>query len=563
MLRSLTIRDMAVIRRAELELPAGLVAITGETGAGKTVLARALGLLAGGPADRDAVRPGARAALTEAVLAPPAGFWDALEPDHPALAARELVDDEREVLVARRVPAEGRARALVEDQAVPREVVGALVGELVRFSAQGDARRLVTPVAQLAALDAFAGPEAVSLAAELAVLRRRGAALERELAAARSRAATAERERSELEALVADLDDAGLDLVEEADLRVERERLLHAERLAVGAGSAAAAVSSDDGGAGALAAVGEALRAIEPLLAVDPALEAARAELATAEASLSEASLTLRAYLDGLDAEAGRLAVVEERLELYARLVRRHGGDVPSLLARGAEARELLGALDAGHGEADALATERAALAGQAREAAEQLAELRAQAAPLLAEAVAGELAALAMPDARISVRVGEDAGADPPRGTCEIWLRANPGLPEAPLARAASGGELSRVLLALHAVGSREGGPTWVFDEIDAGIGGTTAVAVADRLAAMAAHGQVLAITHLAQIAARADAHYRVAKGLDDDGSAVTTIERVEDDELVEELCRMLGAGPEDAGARRHAEELLQRGAA
>ncbi len=554
---------MAVIRRAELEFPTGLAAITGETGAGKTVLARALGLLAGGPADRDAVRPGSRAALAEAVLEPPPGFWDALEPDHPALAARELVDDEREVLVARRVPAEGRARALVEGQAVPREVVAALVGELVRFSAQGDARRLVTPAAQLAALDAFAGPEALSLAAQLASLRRRAAALDSELAAARSRAAAAERERGELESLVAELDAAGLDPFEEADLRAERERLLHADRLAGGAGAAAAAVSSEDGGAGALAAVGEALRAIEPLLPVDPALDEPRAELAAAEASLSEAALTLRAYIDGLDAEAGRLVVVEERLDVYVRLVRRHGGDVAALLARAAEAREVLQAIDQGQGEGARLAAERSAIAGEAHETAERLAELRAHAAPLLAQAAGGELAALAMPDAGISVRLADDHSVDPPRQACEIWLRANPGLPEAPLARVASGGELSRVLLALHAVGTREGAPAWVFDEIDAGIGGATASAVGDRLAAMAAGGQVLAITHLPQIAARADAHYRVAKGLDDAGAAVTTIERLAGDDLVDELCRMLGAGPEDAGARRHAEELLERRAA
>ncbi|MGE3140236.1 MAG: DNA repair protein RecN, partial [Thermoleophilia bacterium] len=182
-----------------------------------------------------------------------------------------------------------------------------------------------------------------------------------------------------------------------------------------------------------------------------------------------------------------------------------------------------------------------------------------AEAAPLLAAAVREQLADLAMPRAELRVELVED-DADPPQDSCVIWLRANPGLPEAPLAATASGGELSRVLLALHGVAAAGDSAAWVLDEVDAGIGGVTATAVASRLRAFAEGRQVIVITHLPQVAAMADAHYRLVKGADDEGRATTTIEPVEGDGLVEELCRMFGAAPSDAGARRHAEELLAR---
>jgi DNA repair protein RecN (Recombination protein N) len=187
------------------------------------------------------------------------------------------------------------------------------------------------------------------------------------------------------------------------------------------------------------------------------------------------------------------------------------------------------------------------------------LREARAAAAPRLAGAVQEELADLAMPRAELRVELVEDPG-DPPHDSCVIWLRANPGLPETPLAATASGGELSRVLLALHGVAAAADEATWVLDEVDAGIGGVTASAVGARLRALAEGRQVIVITHLPQVAAMADAHYRLVKGLDDAGRATTRIEPVADEALVEELVRMLGAGTEDAGARRHAEELLAR---
>jgi DNA repair protein RecN (Recombination protein N) len=558
-IRSLEVRDLVVIERAELAPPGGLTAITGETGAGKTVLAQALGLLAGAPADSAAVRPGARQALVQATLAVPEGFWDRLEDDDPALALRELAEDENEVVIARRVPAEGRARALIDGQAAPRDAVAALARALVRFSAQHEHRRLVGPASQLAVLDAFAGPAVVAAADRLRMLRRRLAGLERSLAAARARREAAERERADLEELVAAVDAAGPDAAEEAALLSERERLRHAEGLAAAASAAAEALAPEEREGGALDAVGAASAALAPMVPVDGALGAPHAELVSAQAGLQDALLSLRAYLQDLDAEPGRLEVIEERLEAYSRLSRRYGPGTEAVLERAAEAREALRGLGEGAGDVLALAQGRESALDEAVGVAIELREARAEAAPRLAEAVRDELADLAMPKAELRVELIEDEG-DPPADSCVIWLRANPGLPEAPLAAAASGGELSRVLLALHGLAAAGDEATWVLDEVDAGIGGVTATAVGARLRRLAEDRQVIVITHLPQVAAMADAHYRLVKGLDGEGRATTRIEPVADEALLEELCRMLGAGSADAGARRHAEELLAR---
>ena len=507
------------------------------------------------------MRPGARHALVQATLALPEGFWDRLDDDDPARALREAAEDEGEVVLGRRVPAEGRARALLDGAAVPREALAALADALLRFSGQHEHRRLVGPAAQLAALDAYAGTGAA--AERLRALRRRLRAADRALAAARERREAAERERADLEALVAEVEAAGLDPVEEAALLAERERLRHAGALAEGAARAAAALSGDDAEPGAVGLVGAA--AGRPGSARRRRSGARRRRPRSwppPRARSRRPCCSLRRYLDGLDAEPGRLDALESRLEVYARLGRRYGPGAEAVLARAAEAREALDALAAGASGDAALAAERDALRAEAREVAAALAGARRAAAPELEEAVAAELAELAMARARVRVEVGADDG-DPPADRVTIWLRANPGLPEAPLAETASGGELSRVLLALHGVAAGDPAAreaTWVFDEVDAGIGGVTAAAVGARLAALARGRQVVVITHLPQVAALADVHYRLHKGAGAGGRATTRIEPVEGDALVAELCRMLGASEQDPGARRHAEELLAR---
>lgn len=559
MIREIEIRDLVVIERAHIEPIAGLTAITGETGAGKTVVAQALGLLAGGQADPKAVRPGAKHALVQATVAIPAGFWDSLEPDDPAHQVRELAEHDDEVVVARRVPAEGRARALVDGQVASRDGVAAFVGALVRFSGQHEQRRLVGPAAQMAILDAFAGPDAVSLAGQVAAMRRELNALARRIDEARARRDTAAREKEMLEALVAEVDDVAPDVAEEQSLLAERGRLAHAERLA---GAAASAISLLDGGeeGGALTAAGRAMRAIEQVVDLDPTLAPVLQDLAAGEAALQEALIGVRRYSDDLGAEPGRLEWVEGRLARYDDLSRRYGPGTEAVLARADEARAALDALADGGAEDEALITERDALVARAREAAVSLHAMRSAAAPDLAQRVRAELQDLAMSGAELRVEVAAD-DSEVPQDRVSLVMRANPGLPEAPLAEAASGGELSRVLLALHSVAAAaEPGVAWVFDEVDAGIGGVTAGTVGTRLAEMAMGRQVVVITHLPQVAAAADRHYRLVKGTADDGRAITTIDAVEGDALVDELCRMLGAAPDDAAARAHASELLAR---
>lgn len=559
MIRRLSIRGLVVIAEAEIEPAAGLTAITGETGAGKTVIAQALALLVGAQADARAVRPGASHALVEATFVLPEGFWDELDDGDPADAARELVDDPREVVVAVRAPAEGRSRALIDGQTSTRGVAASIAGRSMRFSSQHEGRTLIGGATQLAALDAFAGPKAQALASELAADRRALRRLAAAMDEARERREAAERERAALEDLVAAVDAAALDIDEEVALGVERDRLRYADRLAHAVGGAVEALDPEGGG-GAVERVGEAMAAVEPAAVIDAELVATAEAMGGAQAVLQDAASTLRGYLAGLDAEPGRLDQVEERLAVYDRLARRYGPGVPAVVARAAEARATLADLDAGDGADSAIATEHADLLGRARERAGRLAQMRAEAAPRLEQALAGELADLAMGAAHVRLQLTTD-DSDPPAERATIWLRPNPGLPEAPLAEAASGGELSRVLLALHGVAARaESHATWIFDEVDAGVGGVTATAVAAKLQALARERQVIVITHLPQVAAVADRHYRLVKGIDAQGTATTSIEAVTGDGLVDELCRMLGAAPDDPGARRHAEELLAR---
>lgn len=559
MIRDIEIRDLVVISRAEIGPSSGLTAITGESGAGKSVLAKAFGLLLGAPAAASEVRPGARAALVQATLGLPEGFWDMLPEGDPVAPLADLVDDPREVVLARRIPAEGRARSLVDGQAAPRDAVAALVRARLRVVGQAESRRLVAPAAQLAALDAFAGDEAVALAADLGRARREAAGLGRRISAARTAGEALARERAELESLLEEVRSLAPDPEEEAALRAERDRLRHAGRLLAAAGTVAESLSPESGEGGALAAVGEATRILDDVVDLDRALDAPRRELATAEASLQEAAIALRGYTAGLESEPGRLDAVEGRLDEYARLVRRHGSDLEAVIADARVAEERLAEIDADEGEVDRLAGAHAAVLARARQVAERLAELRAAAAPRLAEAMAGELTGLAMPGARVEVTLARD-DADPPVESCTISLQVNPGLPAAPLTDAASGGELSRTLLALHSLAAVADDGAWVFDEVDSGVGGETAVAVARRLARLAEGRQVVVITHLPQVAALADRHYRLAKDVDDEGRARTSVEPVTGDDLLAELCRMLGSSPDDAGARRHAEELLSR---
>jgi len=531
-LRSLRIDNLVLIREAELELAPGLNAITGETGAGKTILAQAIGLLLGARGDASFIGPGADEAYVEAELDLPDGLLD--EEGLEGLGDLRP-EDESGLVVARRIFADGRTRAYAWGRSAAREDMAGAAERLIAMSGQFEQRRLARPAYQLDVLDGFAGDEQ---------LRRRTEArlAWRELSAARGRheelTAGAETERARLDELRTLVEEtADLEPGAEEDLRAERARLRHVTELAAGASAARQALAPDEGeGAAGLAALAE--RSVAPLERLAPELERAANELRDVELRLRETASDLASFLASLEAEPGRVEHVEAELDRIADAKRRFRcATYDELLARAAEARAELDAIDSG---LDPLAAAAAALeAAELRmgSLAGELSAVRAESAPRFAEAVAEELRGVGMGEGEFRVELTE---VEPgPTGTdrATFLVRPNAGLPFAPVAETASGGELSRIALAIAAVG---GGETIVFDEIDAGIGGRTANDVGRTLSRLAERAQVITITHLPQIASLAERHFRVEKIPGD--PTHTRIERLDDDERREELQRMLG---------------------
>jgi DNA repair protein RecN (Recombination protein N) len=532
--RRLLIENLVLIRHAELELAPGLNAITGETGAGKTILAQAVGLLLGARGDAGAVGADATEAYVEAELEVPEGFWaaDELEP-----LASLRPEDENDLVVARRVFGDGRTRAYAWGRAAAREDVAAAAERLIAMSGQFEQRRLARRSYQLDVLDAFAGPEQA---------RRRAAAREawRALATARRRHDDVTRDAASEEARVAELralveDAAGVAEEDEPALRDERERLRHGAELAAAAANAAEALAPEDGdGAASLAAHAE--RALAPLERLAPELAHAGDELRDLELRLRETASELRSFLASLEEDPARLDDVEARLERIADVKRRHGAaTLDELRERAAAAEAELAALDGGLSPAAAAAEALKTAARTMEQLGAELAGARRAAAEPLAAAVAAELRGVGLGEGEFSVELRSRELGPTGGDEAHFLIRPNAGLPFAPVAETASGGELSRIALAIAAVA---GGETMVFDEIDAGIGGRTAHAVGETLQRLAGAAQVVVITHLPQIAALADRHFRVEKVPGD--PTHTRIERLADEERREELERMLGGG-------------------
>jgi len=530
-LRRLRIENLVLIRDADLELAPGLNAITGETGAGKTIFAQAIGLLLGTKGDAAAVGPAAEEAYVEAELDVPDGLLD----DEQLAALADLrPEDEDGLVLARRVSAQGRSRAYAWGRSVAREDLAAVTERLVAMSGQFEQRRLARAAYQVDVLDGYVGETQL----------RRRTALRRawmELTAARRRHAEATRDRAafagrlaELEALAAAAD--GLTPGLEDELRAERERLRHVTELAAAAGAAAEALAPEDG-TGAAAHVAAAERALSAVESIAPELSATAAELRDAEVRLREAGSELRAFLDTLEAEPARLEQVEAELTRIADAKRRFAcASYDELISRAeAAAVELARAAS---GDDPAAVAERDLAEQQAKvdSLASALSEARAQSAEPFAVAVTEELRAIGL-DGLFQAELGTREPG--PTGTDEVafHVRLNPGLPFAPVAETASGGELSRIALAIATVG---GGETMIFDEIDAGIGGRTAHAVGDALQRLAVGAQVVTITHLPQIASRAERHFRVEKVPGD--PTHTRIELLDEDARREELERMVG---------------------
>jgi DNA repair protein RecN (Recombination protein N) len=548
MLRELRVSNLVLIREASLQLAPGLNVLTGETGAGKTIVAQAVSLLLGGKTDAALVGPAGGEAYVEAAFA---NVPAELMPDG---IAGLVPDDEDELLLARRVGSDGRSRALVFGRACARADLEALGSGLLEIVSQHEARRLARPAAQLDLLDGAA--DAGEARARMAAAHAAHVAAERALASVTESRGERERELEALRRLVDDADELGIAAGEEAELRAERDRLRHLDRLVEAAASAAERINPEDG-TGALALAGDATHALESAAELDPGLGAPLGDLQEAVSRLREAGVELRRYLQELEAQPGRLDQVEARLGQLAETARRHGADSGDELARRAEqARALLESLGPADQEEARLRAEAVSAQASLAAAAAALHELRAGTAAPFARAVEGHLADLGMEHATLEVRL---APREPgPRGAddVELLLQANPGLPAAPIARTASGGELSRIALAVRlAARDRSARPTLVFDEVDAGVGGRTARALGEKLLRLSEHTQLLCITHLPQIAALAERHFRVVKTAGEPSE--TRIDALAGDAVIEELVRMLGADAGDPDARALASSL------
>jgi DNA repair protein RecN (Recombination protein N) len=554
-LLELRIENLLLIERAELRPGAGLSAITGETGAGKTVLAHALDLLLGGKARSGIVRPGAREAYVEGVFALPEGLLD--EPELADL--RDRIDGPLdEIVLARRVSAEGRTRAFVEGRSATAADLQAVGGRLVAFFGQHEHRRLTLASAQLDLLDGFCGRDQLALRARLAAAYARVREVEQELVDLRERAGTRDRDLDLLAFEIEEIEALDPSEEERTAVSAERERLRQMDGLlaAAGGGAEAIAPSSGDGGVAQLLAQCEQLAGT--VQGADPQLDRLAGRLTELRIEAEDLGAELRRYADALEAEPGRLQEVEERLEQYDRLERKHGGSVTAVLEHAERCRTERERLEQAEVATDRAEAELARALAERDALATQLGKARREAAPRLAERVREELAVLAMEDASFEVRL-EPRDEIGPSGAerAELMLAPNPGVPAAPIREAASGGELSRVMLALMTVAGTGESRTLVFDEVDAGVGGQTARAVGERLRALGESRQVLCITHLPQIAALASGHFRIEKSAADETS-LTTVEQLAGDGVVEELMRMLGAETSDGAARKHAKQLL-----
>lgn len=592
MLEELRITGLGVIEDTTLTLTHGMNAITGETGAGKTMVVTGLGLLFGGRADAARVRSEPGRAVVDGRLRL-AG--DAASVVHARVVdAGAEPDDDGSLLLSRTVTTEGRSRAHVGGRSVPVAVLGEVGEQVVAVHGQSDQLRLLRPAEQRAALDRFAGPDHEKLLSAYRETFTDWRRVEDDLADRRRNA----RERSQ----EADLLRLGLDEITRVDpqpgedetLREEAQRLEHVEGLRTAAQlayqSVAGGAEAGDDTPDATSLLSTARRTLEAQSTVDRQLGDLAGRLAEAATLVGDVGAELATYLDSLDADPARLQSVYERRAALRTLTRKYADDVDGVIAWAERARTRLADLDVSDEAVEALDRERLRLAGEVAELAARLSASRREAAERFSAEVTGELIGLAMPHARVDVAVlpkpaskgeptltiggswsrsgatsagerdhGQETGVGPD-GADEVELRllAHPGAPALPLQKGASGGELSRVMLAIEVVFAGAGGPpTLVFDEVDAGVGGRAAVEVGRRLARLARRHQVLVVTHLPQVAAFADRHLVVTK---DTGGAVTTsgVRVVEDTDRARELARMLAGLPDSDLGIAHAEELL-----
>ncbi len=568
MLAELRVQNLLLIESAELVLDSGLNVITGETGAGKTMLAHALDLLLGGKPKRNIVRPGAEEAYVEGVFTATNAIVE--DPELSELAERLPLDSD-ELVLARRVTAAGRTRAYLQGRSITAAELAAVGTRLLTFFGQHEHRRLVLASAQLEILDAYCGERHLGSRRRFEQALRRGRAIARGLEDLKERIGMRDRDLDLLEFEIEEIDAVGPSEEEKAVLERERSRLASVESLRTAAGTAAAAIQQDGdyGSEGAAPQLARAEAELGRARGDDDALAPAAERAASLLYELQDLARELHGYLGGLEADPGRLMQVEERLELYARLERKHGGSVAAVLEHAECCRAERERLVNAGAETTRLEQELEQTIAEVERLAAELSAGRLRGAAGLAQGVAAELEEVAMEDARFEVSITPRVGSegDPPLAryaatgadSVEFLIAPNPGVPPGPLREIASGGELSRVMLALMTVATGTGGAgTVVFDEVDAGLGGATARIVGEKLQALAEERQALCITHLPQVASQGARHFRVVKESAADATHAQ-VERLERREVVGELCRMLGADSDDLAARRHAESLLE----
>ena len=555
MIEQIRIRDLGVISEATLDMGPGLTVLTGETGAGKTMVLNALGLLLGARSDASAIRKGQDQAFVE-------GRWllpkDAL--NRITEAGIEIEDGE--LLVSRSISSEGRSKATVSGRSVPVSVLTEIGEHLVVVHGQSDQIRLKSAAAQREALDQFAGSNLAKLLSEYEETYSAWKMAANRLAVLSTESSTRAREADEIRAAVEELTKLDPKPGEDQELSELAEKLTHLEELRIAAANAHEELSSEsfEDGRDAITSIGKARRALEQVSNHDPELEKLAEQLKEIGFSLNETAASISSYIAGLDSDgAAQLETVQSRRAELSAAMRKYGPSLDEVIAYLENSGSRLLDLDSSDEAIAKLALEEQHYSKQAHDLAEQITAIRTQAAAALSTAVTAELSALAMNGASLDVQVSRlnelsTHGID----QVALLLSAYPGAEPRPIGKGASGGELSRIMLAIEVVLAKsELAPTFIFDEVDAGVGGAAATEVGKRLAMLARNAQVIVVTHLPQVAAFANRHLRVLKSSTAEFTA-TDVVRLEGEQVVEELARMLSGLSESESGRSHAKELL-----
>jgi DNA repair protein RecN (Recombination protein N) len=552
------IRSLGVIGDARLPLGAGFTAITGETGAGKTMVVTALGLLLGERSDASVIRSGSNQAVVE-------GRWLVDPAGAVAERARDAGGDldGSELILARSVSAEGRSRAIIGGRTTPVGVLNEIGQQLVVVHGQADQVRLRSATAQREALDRFAGAELATVLADYQSVYRRWQSAQGELDVLVAEQDRRSREADDLRVAMAEIEHAAPKRGEDAELAERADRLTNLEDLRLAASHAHELISAEsaDGGADVLALLDAARRSLEKVSMHDTALPPITDALLSATIAVSEISAQLSSYLSNLDADGGReLETVQDRRAELGQLTRKFGPTLEEVLDYLESGSGRLLELDNDSDRIEALGAEVAADRERLVALAEKLSGIRRAASQRMSDSVTAELAALAMASARVIVQVQDRSDySQSGKDQVAILLQPHPGSEPLPITKGASGGELSRVMLAIEVViAANDPVPTFIFDEVDAGVGGAAAIEIGRRLAQLSRSAQVIVVTHLAQVAAFATNHLRVTK--DNDGYvSASSVEQLRGDERVAEMARLLSGLPDSESGLAHARELIE----